>query len=677
MKYSMQPDLSSHGIAPALLAMACSVILCTSTTLEVAAFDLAVDGNPATMIVIPDDPFPVERFAAEELRHHVRKASGAELVIIEEGELSDDSPNGIYIGRSAAMRAVGFDPDALKADSFRSWLTEDGLYFFGDDSDGDPLSDYTNGTLFGVYDFLENHMGVRWVWPGELGEMVPEQATIRVEHWDRTGSPRMGVTTWRIIPQDELWPDPQAGKAFFHAQAQWKKRMGFTITHDFRPSHNFPDYWERFGQSNPGFFNLLPNGKRTPLLGDPAGGFVTLCVSEPTLWEQIIRDWEDDGRPAVLKVGENDTPGLCTCERCRAWDAPDWRFYTSPYWAQGRVPTRFTRFAAESGVAGDSAAWGGVFRPDNGPSLSDRYARFYAKVYQLASEIDPGVTVAGYGYSNYWRAPQQTQLHEGILISYVPPLWYPYTARMSREARKQWDGWRDTGAKVMFRPNLTHAGHAFPIQYDRALIEDIQYFNETGSVGMHFDLMIGSWATQGPTYYALGRAVHRPDLSPEQILDEYYSAFGPAASAVEDYFDHWRDVSDRLDEDQISLFYYESSGGGSYRNWVLIADRIFIPEVMTEGRRRLAVAREAARGHEQATARIDFLDKGLTHVERVLDVLQAHKTKPVDEARLTQVLSRLYDYRRQIQWSGVADMGYLVLREPGSWRRDKAESSAD
>ncbi len=644
------------------------LLLVASVVGRSSAFDLVIDGEPVAVVVVPDYPFPSVEYAAEELQHHVRQASGAELPIVREGDLAGDVTPRVYLGSCEATKAAGLDLETLAPDSFRARLTEAGLFIFGDDADGDPLADGVNGTLFGVYDFLEQHLGVRWVWPGALGEVIPARATIRVERWRRDGSPVLGLSTWRIIPRHEHWPDPAAGEAFTRDQAVWKKRMGFTITYDFRPSHNFPDYWVRFGRSNPEFFSLLPDGKRAPLAGDPAGTYVTLCVSEPGLWEQAIRDWETAGRPPVLKVGENDTPGMCTCERCRAWDAPDWRFYTSPYWAGGQVPSRFTRFAAESGLAGDSAAWGGVFRLNNAPSLSDRYARFYARVQEHARELEPDVIVAGYGYANYWRAPKETRLHDQILISFVPPLWYPYTERMSRDARREWDGWRATGARVMFRPNLTHAGHAFPIQYGRPLMRDIRYFHRTGAVGMHFDLLIGSWATQGPTYYALGRAVHRPDLTPEQIMGEYYAAFGPASAAVQHYFDHWRSVGAALDEDAMNLFHYEAGGAGGHRNWVLIADRVFTPEVMAEGRRRLTAAGKAAHGDTKALARVVFLDQGLTHAERVLEALRAHKADRVDEVRLAEAFRRLHDYRLEIQGNGVADLGYLRRHEPASWR---------
>ena len=42
--------------------------------------------------------------------------------------------------------------------------------------EGDPLASNLGtpvGTLFAVYDVLDNDLGVRWLWPGKSGEFVP------------------------------------------------------------------------------------------------------------------------------------------------------------------------------------------------------------------------------------------------------------------------------------------------------------------------------------------------------------------------------------------------------------------------------------------------------------------------------------------------------------------------
>ena len=48
---------------------------------------------------------------------------------------------------------------------------------------GDPLNMNTSaGTLFGVYEWLDHDVGVRWLWPGELGTYVPSLPTMALQN---------------------------------------------------------------------------------------------------------------------------------------------------------------------------------------------------------------------------------------------------------------------------------------------------------------------------------------------------------------------------------------------------------------------------------------------------------------------------------------------------------------
>ena len=56
---------------------------------------------------------------------------------------------------------------------------------------GDPLNMNTSaGTLFGVYTWLEHDVGVRWLWPGDLGTFVPSLPTIMARPYNRMISPQ-------------------------------------------------------------------------------------------------------------------------------------------------------------------------------------------------------------------------------------------------------------------------------------------------------------------------------------------------------------------------------------------------------------------------------------------------------------------------------------------------------
>lgn len=547
---------------------------------------LVRDNRAHAAIVIPDNPLGAHRLAAEELRYHVAKATGIELRIHKESEVPETYSNLVYIGPCQATANAGLNVEELPPSGYFIKTIGSHLYLAGKDRDrflydrwphkegvwasyadrsreeqekfaaGNVWAANWQGTLYAVYDVLENELGVRWLWPGELGEHIPAQSEIAFDHLDRQGEP---VLKYSLLIEagaktDTLygWSSAESRLAFFNDQRRFLLRHRMQAVENFQYGHAFGNYWRRFGKSNPEFFQQLPDGRRGPLAGDVDGTRVTMCVSEPGLWMQIIKDWKRNSRrdpnnvpyQPYVNACENDTPGMCTSEFCREWDAKDPRFEENDYWGRGVIPALHNRFAALT----SNATWGEGVPVDTGgakyPPLSDRYAKFYMALLEEAKWVDPDARVVGYAYANYWNAPVETELDEDVIISFVPPLWFPYTKAMSDSVRKEWDGWRRAGLRDMiFRPNLTHAGANLPIFYAHELAADFSYCAERGMIGAHFDSLLGAWSVQGPTLYTLVRLQQHPDWPAEKILDEYYAGFGPAENAVRHYFKYWEDHS--------------------------------------------------------------------------------------------------------------------------------------
>ncbi len=131
-------------------------------------------------------------------------------------------------------------------------------------------------------------------------------------------------------------------------------------------------------------------------------------------------------------------------------------------------------------------------------------------------------------------------------------------------------------------------GHNLPIFFARKLGEDFSYAAAHGLIGTDFDSLTGQWASQGPNLYLLARLHECPRMTVAKVLDEYYSAFGPAAAAVRAYFAHWEKVSDAVTDDLAKEA--ELHWASFYRD----ADRIFTPGVLATGRDLLEKAAAAA-----------------------------------------------------------------------------------
>ncbi|HEX7010904.1 MAG TPA: DUF4838 domain-containing protein [Phycisphaeraceae bacterium] len=525
-----------------------------------------------------------------------------------------------------------------------------------------------------MYEFLETEMGVRWVFPGKLGEYIPHREQITIGELDRSLEPRF-MSTVLVADAEWLhrvdgWSRPEARDEFMRAQQKFLLRhrlnepaQSLKYGHAFGNNAQQVDkeriWWKRFGKTHPEYFNRLPDGTRRPLAGDEDGKYITMCVSNPALHQQIVADWKQyrtEWRPFV-NACENDSPGMCTCERCRSWDLKQAAFNGHPYWDLGQIPTWRERWA--------------MFRHKPNPSLSNRYARFYLAVQKEAERVDPEAVVFGYAYANYEDPPIGVKLNERIIISFVSDFsdGFPWTPEKLERFKELWQGWRDTGARLMLRPNWTHAGHTMPLFYARELHEAVSFAAKHGMIGSRFDSLTGQWAAQGPTLYVLARLNVRPDQPVEQMLDEYYSAFGPAEEHVRAYFDFWDKVSKSVTQEEWD-WYGRQWGGFIYRNWLLGADLLFTPRVMTHGEELLKRAIKAAQGNQLAEQRVAYLEKGFRHADLTVRALRAYKGYRQDKVtrqHLAKVLRDLRAYRREMEGSFAANLGYAKLRDVWSW----------
>jgi len=627
------------------------------------ALDITVGGEAKASIVIPDEALPVVAAAAGELQHHVELASGATLPIVSEGK-APEAGGLIYLGPCRRTLAAGIDPGDLEPNEFVIKLIDGDLFIVGDDTDGQPFWIQHNnrervGTLFGVYEFLETHLSVRWLWPGDLGTVVPSVLDIQVTAWDQTGAPPLIHSRWREGGKPSAgtqgWSSQEVRSRYINAQGRWLRRHRFAMGINMDMHHAFTQWWDRFNEDHPDFFNLLPDGTRRP---DPTawGGspsLISMCVSNPEFWKQIVADWDARRTPQnpYIDASENDTAGKCTCPKCMAMDVPD---------PDSDVPFDERLALAKAAFDNGEKGW-----EKNLGALSDRYARYYLGVQAEAEKIDPEAVVMGYAYANYAAPPRDTTLNERIIIGIVPPLMYPWTDEARRTVREQWDGWSATGARLFLRPNYMLDGHNMPIFVARKLGEDFSYAAAHGMIGTDFDSLTGQWSTQGPNLYMLARLHRRPELPVEEVLGEYYSGFGPARDAVRAYFAHWEQVSDAVTKD----LYADAEMHWSYL--YRDADRIFTPQVMTRGRELLDQAVAAAKPDAQAAERVAFLDKGLRNVELTLATQRAFRAYKASGniTGFTNAIRALDAYRAEVEADFVANMAYLEWAEARTWDR--------
>ena len=625
------------------------------------------------IVVLPEAPDKYEILAANELVYHINKSTGAKLTICKENDIPKDF-NVIYLG--ACKATIEKCPEFKKLGQNCSIIkTLNGkLYIAGKDGPKNWKGNWTyynRGTLFGVYDFLERQLGVRWLWPGKLGEHIPKHSDVVVGNIGLKLKPKI-ESSYVIRP---LWAKRYKNPdEFTKDENQWLLRQRFAQTTRYITTHIFRNYWKRFYRQHSEYYALLPNGKRGLILEDnPATrNDATFCVSNTDLHKQIVSDWNKHVSPVYMKwvknvddtifVGSNDSPGMCTCSKCRSWDADDKRFKAHPYWGKRITPKFAKRFTV---LSPDSLADEKMI-----PSLSDRYARFFLEIQKLAKEKHPDIKVAGFAYANYKEPPRRVKLNKNIYIGYVPSLLYPLTNERINLCKKEWLGWIKSGATLGFRPNFNRCGHNLPVAYAGKLYDLLKFVYQNGSKHNYFDCLTGQWGIQGPTLYVLGRMNVAPELSLAKILDEYYSAFGCAKNEVKKYFEFLERVNNSITEKDCER---KKLGSLMIKECLRNAELIFTDPIMKRARILLEAAkRKALTSTNKVTKeRIKFLLQGLKHAELTLEAEKAFKRYSKDKnssnlKRFTALREKLKDFRGKMH-KNVSDIPFLEQQEGRYW----------
>ena len=137
-------------MASALFTVA-TIILGGSLAADPAGVDLAE--LRGWQIVVAPDAIDSEIYAADEFRNHLVRAGGPKLPI---AKTTRRRFGHVFIGPGAAMRRsqVGFDVDRFGPEDLRIVIRDGNIAIAG----GRP-----RGTLYGVYTFLEDYLGVRFL----------------------------------------------------------------------------------------------------------------------------------------------------------------------------------------------------------------------------------------------------------------------------------------------------------------------------------------------------------------------------------------------------------------------------------------------------------------------------------------------------------------------------------
>ena len=282
------------------LMQAISFALILFCTMPAAARNwLFKNGKSDYRIVLDRQASPSEKKAAEELQMYIRQISGAELPITDD---ATSRGRRIFVGFGSAVA------DITKAQ--KPETDDEGFTYRTVGKDLLIYGGAQRGSMYGVFSFLEDELGVKWLTP--KCTVVPSMQKYALSRLDRSEKPALALRYdgHFAVEREPVW------------SAHNKENMKWNPTQN--DYGNIEAYWNahtmgqllparEFFEKHPEYFSLR-DGKRIP------NG--QLCLSNPEVLEICKTRLADVMRKnplfRIYSLSQNDNFSFCQCQKCTA-----------------------------------------------------------------------------------------------------------------------------------------------------------------------------------------------------------------------------------------------------------------------------------------------------------------------------------------------------------------------
>lgn len=453
-------------------------------------------------IVIDDNADSQTVHAAQILAEYMQKATGAVLpVVMSSTVVSGPGPQNrlIYVGTAVADPPIlPAELDAVGEDGYVIKVAEYSISIGGGSS---------WGTRFGVYEFLERYLGVRWLMPGESGEDVPQSSTIVVPIGTVAEKPAFQSRTLYPFPVVANRPWDEVSTIAWRAQQDltWGRfsRMHWSLEFQHNLFAVIPP--ATFGVSNPEFFTLIN--------GQVPGANVR------TGWQPVF------GAPGIAAAG-------------------------------AIVVLNYLHAHPQTSSYSLSVNDGGVFSPADVnvaqpnslgfPHASEAYFQFVNDVVDLVSVEFPDVLFGALAYTGT-SDPPSFPLHPNV----VPVLAherYGWVDADYRDDDMSWtDSWRAVAQQIGVWEYSYGSPYCLPRLYLHEMAEACRFLATRGTVAQLAELR-PNWG-EGPKPWVFSKILWNPNVDVSALESEWYErAVGAAAATpLSEYFQHWTTFwSDRV-----------------------------------------------------------------------------------------------------------------------------------
>ncbi len=615
---------------------------------------LVENGVSRAPIIIPDNSPPLTLTVAEELADYIEKTSGARPEIII-GTPDAVPRHAIWVGVQPVVEQLftNIDFDFQHPEEILIAANKDHLVIAGRDSwdpqfpevqqleSGRPMPlQYEYGTANAVYTFIQDQLGVRWFWPGELGEDIVEQGNIAFAPFVHRHYPQFRYRGGLMHTPMRIY---RSGRSSENGDWIRRQRLALQSLDMNAAGHGFGSWWDRYHKDHPEFFALQPDGTRS---GFPNPGTAKMCHSNPAVAEQwlveVAQQLERNPMQRVFNASPNDSfhRGHCVCDDCREWDHPDGEML--------------------------NFVWQGISQ--HYVALSDRHVTFANRCARMLREKypDKDYYVSMLAYGNWRPAPIEAVPDDNVVIVNVANMFWGINTREGIPAQ-QFADWSKVTDQQVWRPNTGDpAGwqKGLPDVPLRRNAEAIKFAAEHGGMGISVDMVWEHWATQGPLYYLGTQLVWDPKKDVDEIMDDYYQrAFGPAAPELKEYWTLMEDARNR----KVDEYPGEQNG----------FDEVYTPEFFATVNGLIERARKAtANADGKYRKRVDFVAAGLQYTEMVAelrDLMQRVRDKRSSDGEAAERARQIWvdieqlcnDHPYSMRWTRITPASRRVMRGGG------------
>ncbi|MBP1992746.1 DUF4838 domain-containing protein [Paenibacillus eucommiae] len=439
------------------------------------------NGEARAVIVIPTAASDQIRESANKFKEYVKKSTGADLSTKTAAEIAGMEPStnqavNIYIGFSRME-------DETAHDGLLQGLDGDGFIIDPQEGNITIIGPTSWGTEYGVYEFLERYVGVRWLMPGPDGEDVPQQQTIAISRELIRNAP---AATSRQFFGTEIQSSYAEWARYNRLRSKIRFHHNLDILFDPKLFSNRPDFYPD---------GIVPTH---PYAWQP-------CFSNPdTITAAInrINEYFDQNPEEIsFPLGINDSENYCESN-------PNHPNHPQKLNSVGKL------------------------------DMSDIYYNWVNKVVEGVLKVHPNIIFGLLAYMNVYDPPTfKLNSHIVPYITFDRMAWIDPT--FGNAGKEHMDSWQQAATNLGWYEYLYGWPYTLPRVYPQLMADNYKYAKDHGVIGHIAEL--NPHFGEGPKNWLSSKLQWDPDQNVDVLLDEWYvRAVGPeSAPYLQQYYEHW------------------------------------------------------------------------------------------------------------------------------------------